>query len=114
MKSILISFLLLTAFNRNDQISILGVWDTGKDNTKIEITEENGVFKGIVISSDHANQQVRTLLKEVKLEGSEWKGLLFVPKQGEWFDVVITKKDNKLLIKVKKGFMSKTLEWNKV
>ena len=114
MKKLVITFcFLLTVVYTNAQSTIAGVWDIGKENTKIEIKEEGGVYKGTIISSDNAKAKGKVLLKDVKASGNEWKGKFFAPQKKKWMNAVITEKANKLFVKVKAGMMSKTLEWTK-
>ena len=47
MKVIPILYMLLIgAISMNAQSSLNGIWDTGKENTKIEIMSENGIYIG--------------------------------------------------------------------
>ncbi len=86
----------------------------GRDNTKIKITEDNGTYEGRVVSSDNANAKIGNLiLKNVKSVGGEWKGKLYGPKKKEWFDAVLKVEGKQLLVTVKSGWMSKTVEWTK-
>lgn len=110
--SILIT-VLLTSISINAQ-SIAGVWNTGEYNTKIEIIENNGVFNGKIISSDHAEANIgNQILKDIKFSKGERKGKLFAAKKGEWYDAVLKVNGNELDINIKVGFMSKTITWKK-
>ena len=114
MKIIFTFCMLLSAITMNAQSSIAGIWNTGQDNTQIEITEESSVYSGKIISSD--NDQVKIgnlLLKEVKASGGKWKGKMYSPKKDKWFNAVLEGKGELLLVTVKAGVMSKTLEWKK-
>lgn len=96
----------------NAQQHLTGIWNTGKDNTKIEITEVDGVVQGKIFSSDNANAQIgKLLLKDVKSVDGEWKGKLFAVKRGKWMDAVLEEKSNQLLITVNAGLRNKTLKW---
>ena len=85
MKNLAILILVLfTTISMNAQ-SIAGVWNTGEDNTKIEIAEDNGVANGKILSSDNAKAKVgNQILKDVKFSDGEWKGKLYAAKKGEW------------------------------
>lgn len=105
---------LLSALSMSAQQSLTGIYNTGKDNTKIEMTEENGVYEGRIVSSDNANAKIgNQLIKDVKYVDGEWKGKMFAPKKKKWFDAVLKEKDNQLLVTVGSGWRSKTLEWTK-
>ncbi len=114
-KAGLIFNLLLFALGMQAQQPLAGVWDTGKDNTKVEISEqEDGVFSGVVVSSDNTNVKAgKELLKDVKSVDGEWKGKVFALKRGKWMDAILEEKGDLLLVSVKSGMMSKTLEWKK-
>lgn len=106
--------ILLSALTMNAQQSLTGIWNIGKANTKIEITVINGVYEGKIVASDNANAKIgKRLLKDIKLDEGEWKGKLFAAKRGKWMDAVLKEKGNQLLVTVKAGFSSKTLEWVK-
>ena len=115
MKQIAIIFCVLFSFTTlNAQNSIAGIWNMGEDNTKIEITENNGASFGKIISSDNTKAKVgKQILKDVKFSKGEWKGKLYAAKKGKWYDAVIKEKGNELNVTIKVGFMSKTLKWKK-
>ncbi len=102
------------AFSLNAQQAINGIWNTGQDNTLIEIKEKNGSYEGRVFSSDNNKAVIGNLfVKEVKSVSGKWKGKLYSPKKQEWFDAVFLIKGEKLTVTVKSGLMSKTVEWTK-
>ncbi len=106
--------ILFLAISMQAQTSLEGIWNTGEDNTKIEITEENEVYGGKIVSSDNAKAKIgNQLLKDVKFVDGEWKGKLYGVKKGKWFDAVLKEEGEQLLITVKGGIASKTLEWKK-
>lgn len=114
MRILLMLCILLSSLTMNAQQSIAGIWNTGNDNTKIEITKANDVYEGKIVSSDNAKAKIgKQLLKEVKSVDGEWKGKLFAAKRGKWMDAVLEEKGNQLQVTVKAGWMSKTLEWRK-
>lgn len=111
--SVLCAF-LLSIISLQAQKAPTGVWNTGSDNSQIEITEVDGSYVGTLISSDNAKAKIgKQLIKDLESDGKTWKGKLFAPKKGKWLDATIQEKGNQLLITVGSGFMSKTLEWNK-
>lgn len=114
MKILIMCFLLATTVTMNAQQSIVGIWNTGKENTKIEIAEVDGLYQGKIISSENKEAPVgKLLLKDVKAVRKGYKGKLFAAKKGEWMDADIKEKNGELSITVSAGFMSKTLEWFK-
>ncbi|MEM7104455.1 MAG: hypothetical protein AAF502_15065 [Bacteroidota bacterium] len=114
MKIVLILGILCSTLTMNAQQSLNGIWNTGKENTKIEISEVDGVLEGKIFSSDNPNVKIgKVLLKDIKSVKGEWQGKLFAAKKEKWMDTVIKENGNQLLITVKAGIMRKTLEWTK-
>lgn len=107
-------FFLIFTLSINAQQSIKGIWNMGQDNTKIEITEEKDICEGKIFSSENKNAKIGNLiLKDVKLVNGKWKGKLYSPKKKDWFDAVLKVEGKQLLVTVKSGLMSKTVEWKK-
>ena len=101
MKNLLVlTCILFSTICMNAQQAIEGVWNTGKENTKIEIKEgADGAYAGTVISSDNTNAKIgKQLIKDVKLVDGEWKGKLFAAKKKKWMDATLKEKGNQLLI----------------
>lgn len=114
MKIVLSFFILFSVISLQAQQSLAGVWNTGKDNTKVEMTEDNGVYSGKIISSENANAKIgNQLIKDVKSVDEEWKGKFYAPKKGKWFDAVFVEKDGQLMVTVGAGMRSKTITWSK-
>lgn len=106
--------MLCLGLTMNAQTAMSGVWNIGKENTKIKIVEDNGVLSATVVSSDSPKLKAGTLfLKEVKSVGGEWKGKLYNAKKKKWYAAVLKEKGSKLEVEVDAGMMSKTLEWAK-
>lgn len=96
------------------QQSIAGLWNTGKDNTTIEIVEVNDVYQGTVVSSDNTKAPIgKVLLKDIQLIDGKWQGKLFAAKKGEWMDATLKEVENELAITVKAGMFRKTIEWSR-
>jgi len=94
--------------------SLAGVWNTGEENTKIEITEDNDVITGKILSSDNAKAAVgNQILKNLKFSDGQWTGKIYAAKKEEWYDATLEEKDNQLNITIKVGWMSKTITWKK-
>jgi len=114
MKTILMSFMLFSTLWAHAQQPIEGTWNTGKDNTQIEITEANGIYEGKIHSSENENAKIgKRLLKDIKLIDGEWKGKLFAAKKGEWVDATLKEEEGKLLVTVDVGWTSKTIKWSR-
>lgn len=114
MKNIFILALSFFSFSALAQSDISGIWLTGEENTKIEISESDGVLTGKIHSSENPKAQVgNTMLKNLKQKGNTWTGQLYAAKRDKWVDVTITPKSEALELKVKVGFVSRTIEWAK-
>lgn len=114
MKNLFIIALFFFSFSSIAQSDISGIWLTGEENTKIEISESNGQLTGKIHSSDNPKAQVgKTMLKDLKQKGDTWTGQLYAAKRDKWVDVAITPKSEVLELKVKVGFVSRTIEWAK-
>ena len=106
-------FVLFSAFSMNAQQSIEGIWDTGKENTKIKIKKTNNEIEGIILSSDNTKAPIgKLMIKEVVEKNGVFKGKLFAIKKGKWVDAVFNRKGDTLNITVSFGWMSKTVKWD--
>lgn len=107
-------FVLSSPFAVNAQEALIGTWNTGQANTRIEMKRESGDLKGRIVSSDNPQAKVGTLMvKDIRTVDGQWKGKLYSPKKEQWFDAVLKVEGNQLLITVKSGWMSNTLKWSK-
>lgn len=114
MKPIILIFLMLAAGSLHSQTTLAGIYNTGNENSKIEIAEVDGVFSGTLISSDNENARIGTqLLKDVKPDGDGWKGTMYAPRKQEWYDATLEMAGDVLEITVGSGFLSKTVEWKR-
>lgn len=114
MKIVATFCILFFALSMNAQQSLAGIWNTGKDNTKIEISSTDDVYNGTVVSSDNDKVKIgNQFLKDVKWVDGKWKGKLYSPKKDKWYTAVLEETGDQLLVKVKAGMTSRTLEWKK-
>ncbi len=110
--SILI-LVLFVALSMNAQ-TIVGVWNTGKDNTKVKITKVNDIYNGKIHSSDNPKAKIgNPILKDVKFSNGKGKGKIYAAKKGKWYEVILEESGDKLNVTIKVGFKSKTLTWEK-
>ena len=113
-KSLLILILVATSFAVSGQNDISGLWNTGKQNTKVQIVEEEGIYSGVIYSSDNENAKIgRQLLKNVKSEDGKLKGKLYSIKKDKWVNVVVSENEDVLTLKVKAGMIKRTIEWDR-
>lgn len=98
----------------NAQQPIEGIWNSGTENTKVEISQKNGEWVGKIISSDNEKATTGTvILKNLKKQHEIWKGELYSPRKKEWFDAVLKVEGSQLLVTVKSGLANKTVKWTK-
>ncbi|MBN2173041.1 MAG: DUF2147 domain-containing protein [Bacteroidales bacterium] len=94
------------------QSPVTGVWNTGEENTKVEIFENEGVLTGKIHSSDNKKVKIGLImLKDLEAADGYWKGKIYSLKRQKWFDVLMKPNGNKLELEVSTGFYKKSLEW---
>ena len=52
MKNLLVAIIVLLSFSTQAQSTLDGLWDTGEANTKIDVSEKNSLWSGVVKASD--------------------------------------------------------------
>tara|TARA_E500000178_G_scaffold247553_1_gene244157 strand:+ start:265 stop:642 length:378 start_codon:yes stop_codon:yes gene_type:complete len=111
----LLLVLLLTS-NVSIAADISGFWQHPKDPVWIEVSATEGV--GIALRNDDDPATVGfEVLKDVTAGTKEgvWVGEVFVPQLGDYKRVEVTlPNDDTLKMKVKIGFLSRSLEWSRV
>jgi uncharacterized protein (DUF2147 family) len=110
-----VAALLAAPFASAEDIS--GLWKHADEPGWIEISLDEG--RGTVIRNDKFPERVgREILKDLVTEDPEqalWKGLIYAEKLGEYKDAQISLVEpDRMTIKVKVGFMSRTVEWQRV
>lgn len=106
--------LLCQSYFLNAQNDISGIWNTGEDETKIEIKRLESEWKGRVLSSNNSDFKPNTVvLRKLTKKGELWRGQIYAPKRNEWYNVEITQKENLLSLEVSLGFLSRTIEWER-
>ena len=93
-----------------------GFWQHPKDPVWLDINESLGT--GIAVRNDDDPSSVGfAVLKEVVAgpKQGQWSGQVYVPQLGGYKQVTVTLPDaNTLKMKVKIGFISRSVEWAKV
>jgi len=97
---------------------LAGVWKNDEMPAWIEIQFENDTGTGTVRRNDEKPEAVgRELLKDVVADGDSadsWRGQIFAARLGEYKDAEISlPQPDKMEVKVKVGFMSKTVIWTR-
>lgn len=114
-KVIIVAALLVGTLYTYAQSSIQGLWNTGKQNTIVKITEANNTIEGKILSSDNSKAPLgKLILKDVKAtEEGSYKGKLYSVKIKRWFDASFTAKEQQLIVNISAGWRNKTVEWKK-
>ncbi len=116
MKHLVVLSLVMTmAFSLSAQTNLTGVWNTGKENTKVKLYKnKSGVIYGKILSSDNSKVKIgKVLVKEVKLKDGKWVGKIYAPKQDKWYNAQFIPSKSTLKIKISSGWMTKEIEWKK-
>lgn len=93
------------------QTSITGTWNTGKENSIVEIYEDSGDLFGKIISSDRAEVVGKINLRNLQNKGDHWEGELFVFKRTSWYDVSMHEENDTLYLVISIGFFEKEVQW---
>lgn len=112
MKSLFLFIgLLLATVSVNAQQSIEGIWNTGKDNTEIEIKKDEGK----IYTSDNENATLgKLIIKDIKMNNNTYKGKLYIIRKDRWVDALFVPNGNSLTVTISAGWQTKTLQWRKV
>ena len=103
--------ILFCSTSTNAQTSIIGSWNTGKENSIVEIYENSGELFGKIISSDRAEVVGKINLRNLDNKGDHWEGELFVFKRRSWYDVSIHEENDTLYLVISVGFFEKEVQW---
>lgn len=106
------------------QDSILGNWQPKGKDAIFKIYEENGKFYGQLIGSNNKEEDEKikeqesiVLLRDLKEESSKTYccGSFISPKNKKKASASLKLKDeNTIVLKVKKGWFSKSITWNRI
>ena len=116
MRMLLLIWILVAApLASADDIS--GFWKNAKHPAWIEIRLDEGV--GTVVRNDKFPERVgRKVLKNLEADAGDvglWRGQVYAERLGEYRDAKITLlAPDRMDFKVKVGFMSRTIEWQRV
>ena len=116
VKSLVLILLLVTTslVHAQSRSPLDGIWNTGQQNTNVEIIYNEGIASGRIVSSDNEKVKIGlVMLKDLKKTGDAWQGKIFSLKRKKWFDVQIRPTGDRLNLKISSGFYSKTVEWLK-
>lgn len=105
---------LLISISLMAQPSILGRWNTGQENTIIEIKETAGKIEGRIVTSDHTKVPIgRIILKDVYRVNQNFKGKLYSLRKNKWFDAEFSPKQEKIEVAITVGWVTREINWKK-
>jgi uncharacterized protein (DUF2147 family) len=116
MKSLLVALLVavVSPLYAHSQYPLEGKWETGKENTIIEIYDKEGVLEGKVVSSDNEKVKIGLImLKDLRETDGLWKGELFSARRKNWFNVQIRRNGDHLDLEVFSGKRSRSIQWKR-
>lgn len=98
---------------------IAGFWKHAEGPVWIEITTDEEVGKGVVLRNDAYPERVgREMLKDLRTDDKQdglWRGQVYAEKRGDYHESEISLPGaDQMQIKVKVGFMSRTIDWVRV
>lgn len=93
-----------------------GFWQHPKDPVWLDVNEALG--SGIAVRNDDDPSSIGFAVLKGVVAGpkqGQWSGQVYVPQLGDYKRVIVTLPDaNTLKMKVKIGFISRSVEWTKV
>ena len=112
--ALLVSILLLA--NNTGASGLSGFWQHPKDPVWLEVNEASGV--GVAVRNDDDPSSVGFNVLKAVVAGPEvgqWSGQVYVPQLASYKQVILSLPDpTTLKMRVRLGFISRTLEWTKV
>lgn len=116
MKQLPVFFLIIiSTLSLNAQQSIEGIWNTGKENTTIEIKNISNGWIGEIAASDNPKaSKGKLMIKDIQKEKNGYKGKLYVAKKNKWVDALFEPTGKILLVTVSVGWKKKKIEWKKM
>ncbi len=107
-------FLMFSIAHTSAQQVLEGLWNTGKEETLVEISYLNEQLIGKIKSSNNEHAKIgKTILKDLRNEGGKWLGKIYAVKRRDWYSVKIVPHKEKLELTIATGLFSKTLEWKR-
>jgi len=113
-KTALLFLIAFTAFTASAQEAIEGLWNTGTQNTIVEIKPQKDELKGFIQSSDNSDVEIgKLLIKDIEKKGKVYEGQLYAIKRSRWVNATFKPNGDRMTVTVSVGPRSKTIEWVK-
>ena len=114
MKAFTLVFALFIAGQLFAQASIEGRWDTGEQQSRVEISTTAQGITGTIVSSDEPRVVGKKNLRNLKKVGEHWEGELYAFKRQRWFDLKIEERGDQLELNISVGFFSTQRTWTRL
>jgi uncharacterized protein (DUF2147 family) len=96
------------------QNGLAGTWQTGEDNTVVEVYQQDGEYFGKLVSSDNPKAKMGTqILRNFSQADGVWKGTIYAVKRDKLYKASIVPSADTLNITVSAGMMTQKLAWKK-
>ena len=94
---------------------IVGYWQHEKQPVWIEIEFEGDTATAVVRHNENKPEASGfEVMKDIVADGDTWRGQIYAEQLGEYKDMTIRLKgDDEMEVKVKVGFMSRTVKWRR-
>lgn len=114
MKVITLVFALFIAAPLFAQAFIEGRWDTGEQQSTVEISTTAQGITGTIVSSDEPRVVGKKNLRNLKKVDDHWEGEIYAFKRERWFDVEIEERGDQLELNISVGFFSTQRTWTRL
>lgn len=97
------------------QQSIIGRWNSGQENTVIEIKEVQGKIEGRIVASDNSKAPIgRLIVKVVYREDGHISGSVYSLRNAKWFDASFSPQSKNMEVTLAIGLITRKLNWKKI
>lgn len=108
-------FLIVISFSLSAQEDVKGKWQTGDDNTVVEIYQKDGAVFGKIISSDNAKATINLdVMKNFICKDGQWNGEIYSLKKKKTYPAAFTLTANVMDIVVDAGITTKEIRWQRM
>lgn len=113
-QAILLSLLFLGSFTTQAQESMAGQWNTGRENTIIEMKQDGSEWLGTILSSENEKAEIgKLMVKELQKKGEGFEGKIYVIRRERWMEAYFEPEGNSMKVTVSAGMMKRSIDWTK-
>ena len=93
---------------------LAGLWQHEKQPAWVEIQFEGDSATGTVRRNEVKPEAVGfEIMRDIVVDGDEWRGQIYAEALGEYKDMTVRLNGDEMEVKVKVGFMSRTVKWRR-